>query len=107
MPRPPQEDLPEFLAKHRVQVIASLPCYLESNVDKQRGDQASRSSCRFMFAALTMRGCCVRLCMCCVYCLDACAVCSCVRVCVRVWRVRACVCVVLCCVCLFVCVPCV
>ena len=28
---------PEFLASHRVQVIASLPCYLEDNVRAQRG----------------------------------------------------------------------
>jgi radical SAM/Cys-rich protein len=34
---PGQEDLVEFLASHRVEVTASLPCYLESNVDKQRG----------------------------------------------------------------------
>ena len=31
-------DLPEFLATQRVEVIASLPCYLEENVDRQRGD---------------------------------------------------------------------
>ncbi|WP_145076329.1 arsenosugar biosynthesis radical SAM (seleno)protein ArsS [Aureliella helgolandensis] len=30
--------LPEFLAKHRVNVVASLPCYLEENCDAQRGD---------------------------------------------------------------------
>jgi radical SAM/Cys-rich protein len=30
-------DLPEFLAAHRVEVVASLPCYLEENVDRQRG----------------------------------------------------------------------
>ena len=30
-------DLPSFLAKHQVKVVASLPCYLEANVDKQRG----------------------------------------------------------------------
>ena len=29
--------LPEFLAKHRVEIVASLPCYQESNVDQQRG----------------------------------------------------------------------
>lgn len=34
---PGQEDLAEFLAVHRVEVIASLPCYLEENVDGQRG----------------------------------------------------------------------
>ena len=34
---PGQEDLPEFLASNKVRVVASLPCYSESNVDKQRG----------------------------------------------------------------------
>jgi radical SAM/Cys-rich protein len=34
---PGQEDLAEFLAAQRVEVIASLPCYLEENVDRQRG----------------------------------------------------------------------
>jgi radical SAM/Cys-rich protein len=34
---PGQEDLADFLAAQRVEVIASLPCYLEDNVDKQRG----------------------------------------------------------------------
>ena len=29
--------LPEFLADHRVTIIASLPCYLEENCDAQRG----------------------------------------------------------------------
>lgn len=32
-----QEDLAEFLADSEVQIVASLPCYLESNVDAQRG----------------------------------------------------------------------
>jgi radical SAM/Cys-rich protein len=32
-----QSDLAEFLAAQQVEVIASLPCYLEENVDKQRG----------------------------------------------------------------------
>lgn len=32
-----QQDLPQFLAEHQVRVIASLPCYSEGNVDKQRG----------------------------------------------------------------------
>ena len=32
------DDLPEFLAQHRVEVIASLPCYLVENTDAQRGD---------------------------------------------------------------------
>jgi len=34
---PGQEDLAEFLARWRVEVIASLPCYQEDNVDRQRG----------------------------------------------------------------------
>lgn len=34
---PGQEGLAEFLAHQRVEVIASLPCYLEDNVDRQRG----------------------------------------------------------------------
>ena len=34
---PGMEDLAEFLAQRRVRVIASLPCYLEDNVDGQRG----------------------------------------------------------------------
>jgi radical SAM/Cys-rich protein len=34
---PGQEDLAEFLAEQRVAVTASLPCYLEKNVDTQRG----------------------------------------------------------------------
>lgn len=35
--QPDQEDLAEFLAAHQVEVVASLPCYLEENVDSQRG----------------------------------------------------------------------
>jgi radical SAM/Cys-rich protein len=35
---PAQEDLAEFLAGEGVAVVASLPCYLEQNVDRQRGD---------------------------------------------------------------------
>jgi len=34
---PGQEDLLDFLAAHQVEIVASLPCYLEENVDKQRG----------------------------------------------------------------------
>ncbi|MFG0250739.1 MAG: arsenosugar biosynthesis radical SAM (seleno)protein ArsS [Phycisphaeraceae bacterium JB051] len=30
-------DMPAFLADHKVEIVASLPCYLEDNVDKQRG----------------------------------------------------------------------
>lgn len=34
---PGYEDLPEFFAASEVHLFASLPCYLEVNVDKQRG----------------------------------------------------------------------
>jgi len=30
-------DMAEFLARHKVEVVASLPCYLSDNVDAQRG----------------------------------------------------------------------
>ena len=33
-----QDGLDEFLALHRVEVVASLPCYSKENVDAQRGD---------------------------------------------------------------------
>lgn len=32
------DDLPEFLAGGQVEIVASLPCYLEENCDRQRGD---------------------------------------------------------------------
>jgi radical SAM/Cys-rich protein len=38
------EDLAEFLALHRVEVTASLPCYAEENVTKQRGAGVYESS---------------------------------------------------------------
>lgn len=34
---PGQEDLAEFLAEQGVEITASLPCYLEDNVEQQRG----------------------------------------------------------------------
>jgi radical SAM/Cys-rich protein len=34
---PGQEDLAAFLTQHRVEIVASMPCYLEENVDRQRG----------------------------------------------------------------------
>lgn len=34
---PGYEDMAAFLAEHRVEVVASLPCYLDENVDAQRG----------------------------------------------------------------------
>ena len=33
-----QEGLADFLAQHKVEVVASLPCYSLENVDKQRGN---------------------------------------------------------------------
>jgi radical SAM/Cys-rich protein len=44
--QPGQEDLAEFLAEYRVEVVASLPCYLEENVDRQRGRGVFQSSIR-------------------------------------------------------------
>lgn len=41
---PGQESLADFLAEQRVEVTASLPCYLEENVDRQRGEGAFESS---------------------------------------------------------------
>jgi radical SAM/Cys-rich protein len=32
------QDLPEFLAENTVEIVASLPCYLQENCDAQRGD---------------------------------------------------------------------
>ena len=41
---PGQEDLAAFLAGAGVTVVASLPCYLEDNVDRQRGGGVFRRS---------------------------------------------------------------
>jgi radical SAM/Cys-rich protein len=43
---PGQEDLAEFLAAQSVEVVASLPCYLEDNVNRQRGDGVFAASIR-------------------------------------------------------------
>lgn len=43
---PGQETLAEFLAEQRVEVVASLPCYLEENVDGQRGRGVFETSLR-------------------------------------------------------------
>jgi len=40
------ERLPEFLAGHEVEVVASLPCYLPDNVTKQRGAGVFEKSIR-------------------------------------------------------------
>ena len=38
------EYLPQFLADHQVEIVASLPCYLEENTDEQRGSGAYSKS---------------------------------------------------------------
>jgi radical SAM/Cys-rich protein len=38
------EDLPKFLAENQVEIVASLPCYIEENTDAQRGDGAYSKS---------------------------------------------------------------
>ena len=35
--QPGQEDLAAFLARNQVEIVASMPCYLQDNVEKQRG----------------------------------------------------------------------
>ena len=44
--QPGQDDLVEFLATNAVEVVASLPCYLEDNVDRQRGSGVFQASLR-------------------------------------------------------------
>ena len=43
---PDQEGLAEFLAAQQVEITASLPCYLEDNVDRQRGEGVFSASIR-------------------------------------------------------------
>ncbi|MBI5411437.1 MAG: arsenosugar biosynthesis radical SAM protein ArsS [Nitrospirae bacterium] len=43
---PSQADLTEFLARHQVEIIASLPCYRLSQTDAQRGDGVFEKSVR-------------------------------------------------------------
>ncbi len=44
------EDLPTYCAQHRLRVVASLPCYLADNVDRQRGQGVFESSIRALQA---------------------------------------------------------
>jgi len=46
--QPGMEDMAEFLAENRVEIVSSLPCYLEQNVDGQRGAGVYRSSIRVL-----------------------------------------------------------
>lgn len=41
---PGYEDLPEYFAQNQLRVTASLPCYLEDNVDQQRGSGVYNNS---------------------------------------------------------------
>jgi radical SAM/Cys-rich protein len=43
---PGYDELPEFLAANRVEIVASLPCYLEENVTAQRGAGVYAASLR-------------------------------------------------------------
>jgi radical SAM/Cys-rich protein len=43
---PGKDYLPEFFKRHQVELICSLPCYSEANVDKQRGKGTFDSSIR-------------------------------------------------------------
>jgi radical SAM/Cys-rich protein len=48
--QPGQEDTAQFLAVNGVEIIASLPCYLEENVNAQRGEGVFESSIRALQA---------------------------------------------------------
>ncbi|MFH7244153.1 MAG: arsenosugar biosynthesis radical SAM (seleno)protein ArsS [Spirulina sp.] len=39
-------DLPDYFAHHQLQVVASMPCYLENNVNQQRGSGVYDASVR-------------------------------------------------------------
>ncbi|MDB5866045.1 MAG: radical protein [Betaproteobacteria bacterium] len=53
--QPGQDDLADFLAANEVEVVASMPCYLEDNVDRQRGKGVFDASIRGL-RALNARG---------------------------------------------------
>ncbi|ABG51239.1 Radical SAM [Trichodesmium erythraeum IMS101] len=40
------EDIPQYCAENKLRIIASLPCYLEDNVDKMRGNGVYQKSIR-------------------------------------------------------------
>jgi len=44
--QPGQQGLADFLAENEVEIVASLPCYLEENVDRQRGKGVFEASIR-------------------------------------------------------------
>jgi radical SAM/Cys-rich protein len=44
--QPGQEDLADFLSAHQVEIVASMPCYLQDNVERQRGKGVFEGSIR-------------------------------------------------------------
>ncbi|WP_394699941.1 arsenosugar biosynthesis radical SAM (seleno)protein ArsS [uncultured Pseudodesulfovibrio sp.] len=48
MEEPGAKDYPEFFAERGVALVASMPCYLEENVNRMRGDQCYASSIRML-----------------------------------------------------------
>ena len=48
--QPGQEDTAQFLATNEVEIVASLPCYLEENVNAQRGEGVFEASIRALRA---------------------------------------------------------
>lgn len=46
--QPGYEDMARFLADQQVEITASLPCYLQDNVDQQRGDGVFQVSMRVL-----------------------------------------------------------
>jgi radical SAM/Cys-rich protein len=48
MEEPGAEDYPEFFAEKGVSLVASMPCYLEENVDRMRGKRCYGSSIRML-----------------------------------------------------------
>jgi radical SAM/Cys-rich protein len=47
---PGKKYLPEFFGRHRVELVCSLPCYSEENVDRQRGKGTFDASIRALQA---------------------------------------------------------
>lgn len=50
MEEPGYQWVGDFLATHRIEVVASLPCYSQGNVDEQRGDGVFEASIRALQA---------------------------------------------------------
>ncbi len=45
---PEMEDMPEFFRSHKVHIVASMPCYLEENVNAQRGNGVYAKSIKML-----------------------------------------------------------